>query len=237
MPPAIIRRALEIFPPTVDFSQAYGQTETTSTVTVLGPDDHRLQGTPDEIERKRRRLASVGRAVGDVELRVVGDDGRPLSAGDVGEVQLRSGRQMTGYWGSGSSRTADTLDDEGWIHTGDLGQLDEDGYLFLGGRAGDQIIRGGENIAPEEVEAVLYEHPDVVEAGVVGVADEEWGERVLAAVVRRPESTLDEGSLREFCRDRLAGFKRPDTIVFVEQLPRTSTGKLLRPELAGLAQN
>ena len=141
---------------------------------------------------------------------------------------------MTGYWGSGQSRTAETIDDAGWIHTGDLGHLDEDGYLFLGGRAGDMIIRGGENVAPEEVEAVLYDHPDVAEAGVVGVPDEEWGERVVAAVVRRPESELDETSLREHCREHLAGFKRPDTIVFLEQLPRTSTGKLLRRELPSL---
>jgi acyl-CoA synthetase (AMP-forming)/AMP-acid ligase II len=234
MPPAIIRRALELFPPTVGFSQAYGQTETTSTVTVLGPEDHRLEGSDVEIARKLRRLASVGRPVDDVELRVVDPDGAVVGPGEVGQVQLRSGRQMTGYWGSGSSRTAETIDHAGWIHTGDLGRLDEDGYLFLDGRAGDQIIRGGENIAPEEVEAILYDHPDVAEAGVVGVPDEAWGERVLAAVVRRPGSDLDDVALREFCRDRLAGFKRPDAFVFLERLPRTSTGKLLRRDLPAL---
>jgi acyl-CoA synthetase (AMP-forming)/AMP-acid ligase II len=234
MPPPVIRRALELFPPTVGFTQAYGQTETTSTVTVLTPEDHRLDGGPAALDRKLRRLASVGRPVDDVELRIVGPDGAVLGPGEPGEVQLRSRRQMTGYWGSGSARTAETIDDAGWIHTGDLGHLDEDGYLFLGGRAGDQIIRGGENIAPEEVEAVLYEHPDVAEAGVVGVPDEEWGERVLAAVVRRPGTDLDEPSLQDFCRDRLAGFKRPDAFVFLDRLPRTSTGKLLRRELPAL---
>ncbi len=231
MPPAVIRRALEQFPSSVGFSQAYGQTETNSTVTVLTPDDHRLTGTEAEIARKTERLASVGRAVDDVDIRIVADDGTVLGPRQIGEVQLRSARQMTGYWGSGSDRTADTIDDAGWIHTGDLGLLDEDGYLFLGGRAGDQIIRGGENIAPEEVEAVLYEHPDVEEAGVVGVADEEWGERVLAAVVLRAGSQIDAADLKEYCRSRLAGFKRPDLIAFVDQLPRTSTGKLLRRDL------
>ncbi len=235
MPPAIIRKALELFPPSVGFSQAYGQTETNSTVTVLTPEDHRLIGTDEEVADKVRRLGSVGRAVEDVEVRIVGLDDRVLGPGEIGEVQLRSGRQMTGYWGSGSSRTAETIDTEGWIHTGDLGYVDEGGYLFLGGRAGDQIIRGGENVAPEEVEAVLYEHPDVVEAGVVGVEDEEWGERVLAVVVRRPGSELDEAGLQAFCREHLAAFKRPDTIIFLERLPRTSTGKLLRRDLRTVA--
>ncbi len=234
MPPAVIRRALELLPSSVGFSQAYGQTETTSTVTVLTPDDHRIEGTDDEVAAKLRRLGSVGQPVDDVELRIVGDDGSVLEAMAVGEVQLRTARQMTGYWGSGSSRTAETIDDEGWIHTGDLGYIDDGGYLFLGGRSGEMIIRGGENIAPEEIESVLYDHPDVLEVGVVGVPDEEWGERVLAVVVRRPGSRLDADGVREYCREQLAGFKRPDLIEFVDQLPRTSTGKLLRRDLPNL---
>lgn len=234
MPPAVIRRALELLPDNVGYSQAYGQTETTSTVTVLTPDDHRLVGTEAEVATKLRRLGSVGTAVDDVELRIVGDDGSVLGPGEVGEVQLRTARQMTGYWGSGSDRTAETIDDEGWIHTGDLGYLDDGGYLFLGGRAGEMIIRGGENIAPEEIESVLYDHPDVLEVGVVGVPDEEWGERVLAVLVRRPGSDLDADAVREYCREQLAGFKRPDVIEFVDQLPRTSTGKLLRRDLPTL---
>lgn len=233
MPPAIIRRAIELFPSSVGFSQAYGQTETTSTVTVLTPEDHRLDGTPEDVAEKRRRLASVGRAVGDVEIRIVAADGSVLPPGDVGEVQLRSRRQMSGYWGR---EPGAGLDGERWIHTGDLGHLDDGGYLFLGGRAGDMIIRGGENVAPEEVEAVIYEHPAVAEAGVVGIPDEEWGERVAAAVVVRPGSAVGADDLREHCRDRLAGSKRPDMIVFLPELPRTSTGKLLRralPDLLG----
>lgn len=234
MPPSVIRRALEVFPPTVAFSGAYGQTETTSTVTVLGPDDHRMEGSAEEIDRKRRRLASVGKAVADVELRVVDGSGAPVPSGEVGEVQIRTFRAMSGYWGANSGATGKTVDDEGWVHTGDLGYLDEDGYLFLGGRAGDLIIRGGENISPEDVEAAIYEHPDVSEAGVVGVPDEEWGETVAVAVVPRPGSALDAQALREFCSERLPGYKRPEQVVVVESLPRTSTGKLLRRELLPL---
>lgn len=234
MPPSIIRRALELVPSSIGFSQAYGQTETTSTVTVLTPDDHRMEGTDEEIAAKLQRLGSVGKAVDDVELRVVDDDGTVLGPFEVGQVYLRTARQMTGYWGSGSDRTAETIDEEGWIHTGDLGYVDDGGYLFLGGRAGETIIRGGENIAPQEIESVLYDHPDVLEVGVVGVPDDEWGERVLAVVVLRPGAELDEDGIREYCREQLAGSKRPDLIEFVDQLPRTSTGKLLRRDLPGL---
>ena len=231
MPPSVIRRAIEAFPPTVGFTGAYGQTETTSTVTVLDPDDHRMEGTPDEIERKQRRLSSVGKAVGDVELRVVDEHGMPVEPGTVGEVEIRTFRTMSGYWGSNAGATAKTVEADGWLHTGDLGYLDEDGYLFLGGRQGDLIIRGGENISPEDVEAAVYEHPDVAEAGVVGVPDEEWGERVAVAVVPRSGVDLTADSLLEFCSERLPGYKRPELVLILDSLPRTSTGKLLRREL------
>jgi acyl-CoA synthetase (AMP-forming)/AMP-acid ligase II len=194
-----------------------------------------LEGTPREIRLKTRRLSSVGRAVEDVEIRVVATDGRVLGAGQTGEVLLRSVRQMRGYWGDkGATRTAETVDEAGWIHTGDLGFLDEGGYLFLAGRAGDLIIRGGENVSPEEVEAVIYEHPDVAEVGVVGVPDEDWGEEVLAAVVPRHGSDLTEADLVAYCTEHLARYKRPARFSFLDQLPRTSTGKLLRRELRGL---
>lgn len=234
MPPSVIRKAIDLFPSTVGFSGAYGQTETTSTVTVLAPEDHRVEGSPDEIELKRRRLSSVGRAVDDVELRVVGEDGQPAASGEVGEVQIRTFRTMSGYWGANSEATRGAVDTEGWVHTGDLGYLDEDGYLFLGGRRGDLIIRGGENISPEDVEAALYEHPDISEAGVVGVPDEEWGESVALAVVPRPGANLTVDDVLRFCAERLPGYKRPERVLVLESLPRTSTGKLLRRELLPL---
>jgi acyl-CoA synthetase (AMP-forming)/AMP-acid ligase II len=237
MPPAVIRRAVDAFPSRIGFAGSYGQTETTATVAVLGPDDHRVEGDDEARAAKLRRLASVGRPVDDVEARVVDPLGNPLDAGEVGEVQLRTARAMRGYWGS-DERTRVTIDDEGWVHTGDLGFFDDGGYLFLAGRANDLIIRGGENIAPEEVEAVLYEHPDVVEAAAAGVPDEEWGERVFAAAVVRDGSSCTEADLTAFCAERLPGSKRPERVLVLEDLPRTSTGKVVRrrlvPVLEGL---
>jgi len=233
MPPSVIRRAIEAFPPNVAFAGAYGQTETTSTVAVLDPDDHRLDGSPDEVEAKLRRLASVGQVLDDVEVRIVDADGNPVGPNVGGEVQLRTFRAMDGYWGN-AEKTRVTIDDEGWVHTGDLGHLDEDDYLFLEGRTGDMIIRGGENVSPEEVEAVLYEHPDVLEAGVVGRDDDTWGEVAVAAVVVRHGSGTGDEDLLDHVKDRLAPFKRPERIILVDELPRTSTGKLLRRDLLGM---
>lgn len=235
MPPAVIRRAIEVFPPAVGFSGSYGQTETTATVAVLGADDHRIDGDEAQRARKLRRLASVGRPVDDVEARIVDPMGNPLGPDEVGEVQLRTGRAMRGYWGS-DEKTRVTIDDEGWVHTGDLGFLDEDGYLFLAGRANDLIIRGGENIAPEEVEAVLYEHPDVTEAAAAGMPDEEWGERVVAAAVLREGAACTEAELAAFCAERLPGHKRPERVVVLDELPRTSTGKVVRRRLVPLLE-
>jgi len=223
MPPAVIKRAIERFPDSVGFSGAYGQTETTSTVAVLGPEDHVLDS-----DQKLARLSSVGQVLDDVEVRIVDPAGNVLGPGEHGEVQLRTYRAMDGYWGA-EEKTRVTIDEENWVHTGDLGFLDDDNYLFLSGRSGDMIIRGGENIAPEEVEAVLYEHGDVLDAAVVGLKDETWGERVVAAVVLRDGGSLE--SVQEHLQVHLAGFKRPDAIHLTEELPRTSTGKLLRRHL------
>jgi acyl-CoA synthetase (AMP-forming)/AMP-acid ligase II len=234
MPRSVIERALALFPSGVGFSGAYGQTETTSTVTVLGPDDHRLEGSPEEIERKRRRLASVGRPVEDVELRVVGADGEALGPYEVGEVQVRTARAMRGYWHADKRQVPEAVGADGWVRTGDLGFLDEDGYLFLEGRASDVIIRGGENVAPEEVESVLAEYEGVAEVGAVGLPDEEWGEVVGAVLVPRPGFRLDLADLRRFCSERLPAHKRPERLALADELPRTSTGKLLRRELVAL---
>jgi acyl-CoA synthetase (AMP-forming)/AMP-acid ligase II len=228
MPPAVIERAIGLFPDTVEFSGAYGQTETTSTVAVLGPEDHRLVGSPEEVAMRRARLRSVGKVLDEVELRIVDDEGQPVPAGVVGEVQLRTPRVMRGYWGN-EERTRVTVDDEGWVHTGDLGWVDDDDYLFLSGRRGDMIVRGGENVSPEEVEVVLFEHPGVVDAGVCGVPDLEWGERIVATVALSSGVDLDQ--VMAHVRDRLAPFKRPAEYHVVDALPRTSTGKLLRREL------
>jgi fatty-acyl-CoA synthase len=170
----------------------------------------------------------VGQVLDDVEVRIVDPIGNVLDPGEVGEVQLRTYRAMDGYWGA-DEKTRVTIDGEGWVHTGDLGYLDDDNYLFLSGRSGDMIIRGGENVAPEEVEAVLYEHPDVVDAAVVGLADDTWGERIVAAVVLRDGASIDD--VERHVHGHLATFKRPEKFHVATELPRTSTGKLLRRHL------
>ena len=236
MPPSVIRRAIASFPPNVAFTGAYGQTETTSTVAVLDPDDHRIEGTEDEKETKLRRLSSVGQLLDDVQMRVVNaETGEPVDTGVLGEVQLLTARAMTGYWGS-EEKTRVTIDSDGWVHTGDLGYIDEGGYLFLAGRTGDMIIRGGENVLPDEVEEVLYEHESVLEAAVVGIPSEEWGERVVAAAVVRAGSGTSGEDLVQHARGRLAPFKRPEVVHLMEELPRTSTGKLLRRNLIPLLE-
>jgi acyl-CoA synthetase (AMP-forming)/AMP-acid ligase II len=227
MPFPVIRRAIERFPRSVGFVNAFGQTETTSTLTILGPEDHRLDGPPGEVERRTKRLTSIGRPLPDVEVRVVGDEGEPLPIGEVGEIWVRTPRVMKGYAGS----TDSPLVQDGWLPTRDMGWIDEDGYLFVAGRKDDMIIRGGENIAPAEVEAVLQSHPAVDEAAVVGVPDVEWGQRVAACVVLRPDAALGAEELAEFCRQRLASFKKPEIIHFLPELPKNPMGKILRKDL------
>jgi acyl-CoA synthetase (AMP-forming)/AMP-acid ligase II len=228
MPFPVVRRAIEMFPTTVGFVNAFGQTETTSTLTVLGPDDHRLDGTPHEVELRLRRLKSIGRPLPDVELKVVDDEAKELPIGEIGELWVRTPRVMKGY-GSGGGPTSPLQD--GWLPTRDMGWLDEDGYIFLAGRKDDMIIRGGENIAPAEVEAVIYSHPGVDEAAVIGLPDVEWGQRVAAVIVPRPGVTLTADEISEFCRQRLASFKKPEVIHFVEALPKNQMGKVLKKDL------
>ncbi len=229
MPFPVIRRAIEMFPKTVGFVNAFGQTETTSTLTVLGPDDHRLDGTPAEVEVRLKRLKSIGLPLPDVELKVVDDDGNDVAPGAVGELWVRTPRVMKGYGSAGG--TTSPLVQDGWLPTRDMGWIDEDGYAFLAGRKDDMIIRGGENIAPAEVEAVLYSHPGVDEAAVIGIPDVEWGQRVAAVVAPRPGVTLTEAEIISFCQQRLASFKKPEVVRFMESLPKNQMGKVLKKDL------
>ncbi|MCX8073592.1 MAG: long-chain-fatty-acid--CoA ligase [Candidatus Binatia bacterium] len=229
MPFPVIRRAIEVFPRSLGFVNAFGQTETTSTLTVLGPEDHRLTGSPEQDEIKLRRLRSIGRPLPDVELIVVDEEGRELPRGEVGEIWVRTPRVMKGY--RTASGVESPLQRDGWLPTRDMGWIDEDGYVFLAGRKDDMIIRGGENIAPAEVESTLFSHPAVEDVAVIGVPDVEWGQRVAAFVVRRPGSEATAEELIEFCRQRLASFKKPDFVYFVSELPKNPLGKVLRRDL------
>ncbi len=220
----VLLGALAAFPDT-GFVNAYGLTETASTIAVLGPDDHRA-ALATEDAAVRRRLSSAGQVLPTIEIEIRDEADEALPAGQVGIVHLR-GEQIAGEYATGS-----LLDDDGWFCTRDRGWLDDDGYLFIEGRADDTIIRGGENIAPAEIEDVLMAHPDVALACVVGVPDDEWGQRILAAVVPRPGATVDGEVLREQVRASLRGSKTPDTIVVRPFLPHTETGKLLRRVVA-----
>jgi acyl-CoA synthetase (AMP-forming)/AMP-acid ligase II len=227
MPIQVIRRAIEAFPNQVGFVNAYGQTETTSSLTVLGPDDHRIEGTAEQKELKLKRLNSIGKPLPDVEIKVRDEDGKFLADGEVGEIVIRTPRIMKGYAG----REDDSRLPDGWRATGDLGWVDGDGYVFFAGRKDDMIIRGGENIAPAEIEAILMSHPAVDECAVIGEPSVEWGQTVKAFVVVRSGQKVTEAELAEFCRSRLASFKRPETIEFIDALPKNPLGKILRKDL------
>ena len=230
MPMPVIRQAIQEFP-NARFVNAFGQTETASTITMLPPEDHVLEGSPEEIETKLRRLTSIGLPLEDVEVRIVSEEGEAINVGEVGEIVARGPRMMKGYWQQ-ESATGDTIR-SGWVYTGDLGYRDEDGYIYLSGRARDFIKRGGEMISPEEVEQTIMSHPAVDEAAVIGVPDLEWGETVRAVVVRREDGRgeLTAAALIEYCHERLASFKRPESVVFVSELPRNVMGKVLKRDL------
>lgn len=213
--------------------QAYGLTETTGVLCVLDAEDHSFDpdGPADTVALALGRLRSCGRPRPGVELRVVDiRTGAVLAAGESGEVQARTARLMKGYWNQPRA-TAEVMLDVGWFRTGDVGVLDADGYLFLRDRLKDTIISGGENIYPAEVEDALQWHPGVAEVAVIGVPDEKWGETPRAVVVRVASAGVTADELIRFARDRLAGFKCPTSVDFVDVLPRNTTGKVLRREL------
>ena len=225
MPLEVIRRAIKAFPG-ASFINAYGQTETAATITSLSPEDHDFGVSGQELETKLRRLSSVGRPLPDVEVRIVDEDGNNVAPGEVGEVVARGSRLMSGYWHM-TQATAEAMRG-GWLHTGDLGHADEDGYIFLSGRSKDFIKRGGEMISPDEVERVLHQHPGIEEAAVIGVPDADWGETVRAVVVPRRGQQVQSDDVIEFCRERLASFKKPESVVLVRELPRNQLGKVLK---------
>jgi acyl-CoA synthetase (AMP-forming)/AMP-acid ligase II len=220
MPVELIERAMRMLPD-VNFVNAYGLTETSSTIAVLGPDDHRVAFASDD-EAVRRRLASVGRPIGSLELEIRGPDGEALGPGEQGEIYVR-GDQVAGEYLGRS-----VLTDDGWFPTNDAGYLDEDGFLFLKGRLDDVIVRGAENLSPGEIEDALLSHPAVAEVAVVGVPHDEWGETVAAAVVLEDDAEVSEDDLKQWVRDRLRSTKTPEFIQFRAELPYNETGKLLR---------
>jgi acyl-CoA synthetase (AMP-forming)/AMP-acid ligase II len=227
MPSELIARALELFPNT-GFTNAYGLTETSSTIALLDADEHRAAYASND-PAVRARLGSVGRPLPTVQIEIRDEEGQRLPTGERGEIYVR-GDQVSGEY-----RERSALDAQGWFPTRDAGWMDADGYLFLAGRADDVIVRGGENISPGEIEDVLLSHPSVADAAAVGVASLEWGEAVGIAVVARPGHALPGAEeLRALIRNRLRSSRVPERIAFPEALPYNEMGKLLRREVRKL---
>ncbi|ETB27558.1 long-chain-fatty-acid--CoA ligase [Mycobacterium avium] len=221
MPLPLLHRALSTWPGT-KFVQVYGQTELCGAVTALSDDDHRDAARP-------QLQLSAGKAVQGCEIRIVDPNNcAELPAGRSGEVWVRSNQNMSGYLNRAEA-TAETITADGWVRTGDVGRLDADGYVYIEDRLKDMIITGGENVYGPEVESVLIEHPAVVDAAVIGVPDDFWGESVKAIVVA--DGDVDAADVIEFCRRHLAGFKCPRTVDFVAELPRNASGKILKTQL------
>jgi acyl-CoA synthetase (AMP-forming)/AMP-acid ligase II len=204
-----------------DFMQVYGLTETTGAITMLPPEDHDPDGP------RKPLLRSAGKPIENVELRVVGPGGdQDCAEGEVGEILIRSPQNMKGYWGNPKA-TANAFLGGGWFRSGDAGYL-KDGYLFLHDRIKDMIISGGENIYPAEVENVLMQHPALADGAVIGVPDETWGEAVKACVVLKPGVKASAAEIIGFMRSRIAHYKCPKTVDFLEAIPRNPTGKILK---------
>ena len=224
MPTPVLVRALRLFPD-AGFVNAYGLTETSSSIAVLGPEDHR-QALEEDDPAAKERLGSVGRVLPGIEVQVRAEDGTVLEVGDHGEISGR-GEQVSGRYAG----TESPCDDEGWFPTRDAGRIDAEGYLFVQGRVDDTIIRGGENIAPAEIESALLHHPAIVDVAVVGLPDEEWGQRIAAAVVLRDGTSLPPEEITAWSRSQLRSSKAAEVVVVFETLPRTDTGKLLRRQV------
>jgi len=221
MPLELLKEAVGTMPGT-KFLQAYGMTETSGTISILPPDDHSLEGN--------QRMRSAGKAVPGVEIEVRGADNSELPRGEIGEVCIKSPSNTAGYWKLPEA-TEKTIDADGWLHTGDAGIMDEDGYVYIQDRIKDMIISGGENVYPAEVESAIYGHPAIAEVAVIGVPSEKWGEEVKACVVARPGSEVDEADVIAWTRERIAAFKAPKSVDVIPEMPRNPSGKILRRQL------
>jgi len=220
IPLDLLREAVAVFG--CGFAQAYGMTETTGIVTALGPEDHDVAGNA--------RMRSAGLPLPGVEMAVWDADGCALPPGATGELVVRWVGNMKGYWNMPEA-TAATITADGWLRTGDAGYLDADGYVFIHDRVKDMIVSGGENVYPAEVESAVFGHPDIAEVAVIGVPSEMWGEEVKAIVVPKAGHTPDADAIIRFARTRIAAFKAPKSVDFVEALPRNPSGKILHRQL------
>jgi long-chain acyl-CoA synthetase len=215
----LLERAMRVF--RCDFFQPYGSTEA-GNVSILGFGDHAVGGQPEKI----RRLSSAGQRDLFTEVKILDDKDQEVAIGEVGEIVVKSKSVTMGYWKR--PKDTETVLKNSWFHTGDIGKMDEDGYLYLVDRKTDMIISGGENIYPKEIEEVICSHPAVQMVAVIGVPDDKWGESVKAVIQLKEGATLSEAEIISFCKERLAGYKKPKTVDFVESLPLNNAGKILK---------
>ena len=217
MPETVILKAMEVIPKCM-FAHAYGQTECAPLLTVAGPECHVLEGP------LAYKFKSTGKAVAGVELKIIDENSKEIKRGEVGEIAARGPNVMLGYWRQ-EELTKKAIQD-GWMHTGDGGYMDEEGYIYIVDRVKDMIISGGENIYSAEVENAIYQLGGVVECAVIGIPDEQWGETPCAFVVLNQDTSATDKELITYAREKMAHFKAPRKIVFVDQLPKTATGKI-----------
>ncbi len=223
MPVAVLKRGIERFGRV--FVQGFGQTETGPLITCFCREYHNPYGD----EKDLKRLTSCGQPAIDADVRIVDDQGKEVGIDEVGEILAKHNWIMKGYWNK-PELTSQTIEN-GWVHTGDMGYLDEDRFLYIVDRKKDLIISGGENIYPREIEEVLYSHPAVLEAAVIGMPSEKWGEDVKAVLALKSGFKVTEQEIIDFCKDRLAGYKKPRSIDFMDELPKTGSGKIFKRAL------
>jgi len=222
MPVELMKKALKKFGSI--FTQYYGMGEA-APASMLFPWEHKLDGTPQEI----RRMSSAGRPAYMADLRIVNEQGGDIKPGEIGEIIHKGDHVFNGYWRNPQA-TAEAFKD-GWFYSGDMGTIDENGYIYFMDRKNDMIITGGYNVWPSEVENILYQHPAVLEAAVVAVPDEKWGEAIKAVVVLKDGAAAAEAEIITFCKERVARYKAPKSVDFIDELPKNSAGKILRKQV------
>ena len=220
IPLELLKECMEVFG--CGFVQMYGMTETCGTIVALPPEDHVPEGSP--------KMRSAGKPLPGVEIAILDEDGNRLGPNQVGEIAIKSVANMKGYWNLPEA-TAKTIDAGNWLRSGDAGYLDEEGYVYIHDRVKDMIITGGENVYPAEVENAIFGHPDVEEVAVIGVPDDKWGEAVKAVVAPKKGRNPSPADIIAYARERIAGYKAPKSVDFIEALPRNPSGKILRREL------
>jgi len=224
MPLEVLKKGMKVFGPIV--AQGYGQSESGPAISHLSREDHNVLDRP---EKEQRKLTSAGRPDIGVQVRIVDDEGNDVEPDEVGEIIVRSKHIMVEYWHKPEETKATLVN--GWLHTGDMGYYDDEGYIYIADRKKDMIISGGENVYPREVEEVLQRHPAVLEATVIGIPDSYWVEKVHAVVVKKKEARTTAEEIIAFCKVHLAGYKTPKSVDFIDALPRNTTGKILKREL------